>query len=268
MSSSFDNQTAILTGATGAIGEAIAKGLAERGLSLVLIVRNPEKSADLIDRLKSTTGNQRIKSQIADLSRMEQINKMTSAWSGPLNILVNNAAIAPVSREETPEGIELQFATNVLSYFWMIEGFAKHMAAVPNSRIVNVASYWAGDLALDDLEFTKRSYHNHTAYRQSKQANRMLTPIFAKLLKSQGTTVNSCHPGDVNSRLSNDLGFGGSQVPAQGAETPLWLATSTEVDGMTGKYFEHKKEVHCPFSANQADSQHLFELCSSYAKQA
>lgn len=265
MSTSFENQTAILTGATGAIGEAIAKGLAETGLSLVLIVRNPEKSAGLIDRLISTTGNQKIRSHLADLSRMNQINKLASTWSGPLNILVNNAAIAPVSREETPEGIELQFATNVLSYFWMIEGFSKHMATAPESRIINVASYWAGDLVLDDLEFTKRSYHNHAAYRQSKQANRMLTTIFAERLKSQGTSVNACHPGDVNSRLSNDLGFGGSQGPTQGAETPLWLATSTDVDGMTGKYFEHKKEVHCPFAANQEDSQHLFELCRTYA---
>ena len=85
-------------------------------------------------------------------------------------MLVNNAAITPRQRQETPEGIELQFATNVLGYFWLTRAFAEQLKAGSPSRVANVASYWAGDLDLDDLEFRKRPYNNDTSYRQSKQA--------------------------------------------------------------------------------------------------
>jgi len=81
-----------------------------------------------------------------------------------------------------------------------------------------VASYWAGDLDIDDLEFKHRPYSNGAAYRQSKQANRMLTVAFAERLAEHRISVNACHPGDVNSNLSNDLGFGGHESPGEGNE--------------------------------------------------
>ena len=141
-------------------------------------------------------------------------------------------------------------------------------AATPDdpARVINVASYWAGDLDVSDPEFKRRRYNNHTAYRQSKQANRMLSAAFAERLQVAGVMVNACHPGDVNSQLSNDLGFGGSQSPDQGADTPIWLATSPEVAGITGKYFEHRKEVICPFGSNREASRQLFELCNGYTQ--
>ena len=267
MNSIRDQQlTAIVTGGTGAIGEAIATNLAENNHSVILISRNERKAADAVNRISRKTNNQKISAICADLSRQEEILALASNWNDPLDILINNAATAPPQRTETPDGIEMQLATNVLGYIWMIQAFDKFLKLAPNSRIINVASYWAGGLDLDDLEFSNRTYHNHTAYRQSKQANRMLTPIFAELLSPHGITVNSCHPGDVNSRLSNDLGFGGSQSPDHGAATPLWLATSEDVSQMTGKYFEHKKEVYCPFAANEIESMRLYELCNGYAQ--
>ena len=266
MAFDLENKIAIMTGATGAIGEAIARGLAETGLSLVLIARSSERADAVIDRISKSTGNRKVSYLLADLARQAQIINLAADWTDPLHILVNNAAVAPPTRKETPEGIELQFATNVLSYHWMINAFSKYMFDYPGSRIVNVASYWAGDLMLDDLEFTRRPYHNHAAYRQSKQANRMLTPIFASMLQPHGVAVNACHPGDVNSQLSNDLGFGGSQSPDQGADTPIWLATSPEVAGITGKYFEHRNEVNCPFAFNRKASRQLFDLCNGYTQ--
>jgi retinol dehydrogenase-13 len=92
----------------------------------------------------------------------------------------------------------------------------------------------------------------------------MLTPIFARDLEHAGITVNACHPGDVNSSLSNSLGFGGSQSPDEGAKTPVWLASSESVHNITGKYFEHQKEIHCPFGSNLINAQHLYEICQSY----
>jgi NAD(P)-dependent dehydrogenase (short-subunit alcohol dehydrogenase family) len=161
--------------------------------------------------------------------------------------LVNNAAATPRQRLETPEGIEMQWATNVLGYARMIRYFENHLSKGVGPRIVNVASYWAGGLDFDDPEFKRRHYNNDTAYRQSKQADRMLTVGFANLFKDKSITVNACHPGDVNSRLSNNLGYGGHESPKEGADTPVWVATASELEGVTGKYFEHRRQVSCRF---------------------
>jgi NAD(P)-dependent dehydrogenase (short-subunit alcohol dehydrogenase family) len=124
--------------------------------------------------------------------------------------------------------------------------------------VINVASYWAGDLDLSDLEFKRRRYSNGPAYRQSKQANRMLTVAFAERLRPYGVTVNACHPGDVNSTLSNNLGFGGHESPDEGARTPVWLATSP-----VGRR-EHMREVRCRFGADRQAIEKLYEICLSY----
>jgi retinol dehydrogenase-13 len=178
--------------------------------------------------------------------------------------LINNAAASPRQRQETPEGIELQFATNVLGYFWMTQLFSEHLKQSAPARVINVASYWAGDLDLADLEFKRRRYSNGAAYRQSKQADRMLMVAFAARLKQHGVTVNACHPGDVNSRLSSDLGFGGHTTPDEGAETPVWLATAPVGQRETGKYFEQRRETRCRFGEDTAAVEALYEACLSY----
>ena len=265
-SSQIQPGKAIVTGGTGAIGEAIATGLAEMNYSVTLISRDQTKANNAIERIIQTTGNQKIFAKSVDLSRQDEIFALASNWNTPLNVLINNAAIAPQLRTENAAGIEMQLATNVLGYVWMSQAFKEILKSSNRGRIVNVASYWAGGLDLNDLEFKKRPYHNHDAYRQSKQANRMLTPVIAELFATDGITVNSCHPGDVNSRLSNDLGFGGSQSAERGAATPIWLASSDQVSQISGKYFEHKKEVYCPFAANTKDSKRLYDLCNGYAQ--
>lgn len=257
---------AAVTGATGAIGGAIARKLAEKGYRVYLIARDPDRCAELAASIIRETSNQDIVCLTADLSRRQSIQRISTDWQGPLHLLVNNAAATPPSRQETPEGIELQFATNVLGYFWMSLYFKDALSAASSARIVNVASYWAGGLDLDDLEFKSKPYSNQAAYRQSKQANRMLTPVFADRYRSLGISVNSCHPGDVNSKLSNNLGFGGSQSPEQGARTPVWLGTSPEVAGTSGKYFENLREVPCPFATLKKESKALYEICLEYGK--
>ncbi|MDH4200664.1 MAG: SDR family NAD(P)-dependent oxidoreductase, partial [Spirochaetia bacterium] len=172
---------------------------------------------------------------------------------------------------ETADGIEMQFAANVLNYFWMSLAFRPHLKKTASdnrsARIVNVASFWAGDLDLNDLEFKKRRYSNNTAYRQSRQANRMLTAAFAEKFKGDGITVNSCHPGEVNSALSNSMGFGGRHSPDQGAQTPVWLATSDDVENITGKWFSSFKSEPCPFSRDKAAIEELYGICEKYSKE-
>ena len=109
-----------------------------------------------------------------------------------------------------------------------------------------------------------RRYNNGTAYRQSKQANRMLTAAFAEQLQSYNVTVNACHPGDVNSQLSNNLGFGGSESPDKGAETPVWLATNPIGQEKTGVYFEHRQLTPDRFAQNQGAVAALYKACLAY----
>ncbi len=256
---------ALVTGATGAIGKAIACRIArERDYEVVLLCRDQSRAATAVHEIRRDTGNPGVRYERVDLSRFDSIKALAERWRGPAHVLVNNAAIAPRSRRETPEGIELQFATNVLGYFWMTRLFEGVLRESRPARVINVASYWAGGLDLNDLEFKRRAYNNDQAYRQSKQANRMLTPVFADRLWASGIAVNACHPGDVNSTLSNDLGFGGHESPDQGAYTPVWLATDPACRRQTGKYFEHGRLSHCRFAELRDEADRLYEACLGY----
>ena len=117
---------------------------------VVLVARNEDKAKNVLNKIKADTGHQNVSYRIVDLSNKEEIFQFASEWDKPLHILVNNAAITPRLRQENKEGIELQFATNVLGYFWMIQAFKERLFQSAPSRIVNVASYWAGGLDLDD----------------------------------------------------------------------------------------------------------------------
>jgi NAD(P)-dependent dehydrogenase (short-subunit alcohol dehydrogenase family) len=261
-------RVALVTGATGAIGKAIARGIASTpGYAVVLLGRDEARTRQAADEIRHETGNDDVSYALADLSRQAEIEALAARWRAtgrPLHVLVNNAAATPRTRRETPEGIEVQFATNVLGYVWMIEAFRDILIAAAPARVVNVASYYAGDLDLDDLQFERRPYDNRRAYRQSKQANRLLTVAYAEELAPYDVSVNACHPGDVNSKLSNDLGFGGSTSPAEGARTPVWLATQPVGQEETGRYFEGQRARHDRFARDRASVAALYEACQAY----
>lgn len=263
--SSDNTQVALVTGATRAIGQAIANQLAAKQVEVVLAIRDVAKAKKVVQEIISKTGNQQVRYELVDVSRESSVKALAERWQGPLHVLVNNAAVTPRSRQETPEGLELQFATNVLGYFWMTLAFLEPLRQSAPARIVDVASYYAGDLDLNDLQFKRRSYNNNTAYRQSKQANRMLTVAFAKRLESYGISINVCHPGNVNSRLGNNLGFRGGESPDEGADTPVWLATSPAGQEKTGKYFTHRREERCRFGEDQVAVEQLYRLCLEFS---
>jgi len=258
-------RTVLVTGASGAIGQAIATRIAcTPGHRVVLACRDEGKAVTAVQEVRARSANGDVTYAIADLARKASIQQLAENWSGGLHALVNNAAVAPRRREETCEGIELQFATNVLGYYWLMEAFADHLLSCAPARVVNVASYWAGGLDLSDLEFRRRRYDNDRAYRQSKQADRMLSAAFAQRWEGRRVHVNACHPGDVGSTLSNNLGFGGHESPEQAAATPVWLATSVEAGEFSGGYFQDLRRVHCPFAADAAGVRALTESCASY----
>ena len=255
----------LVSGATGAIGQAIARQLAQNvDHRVVLLARNEAKAQTTVENVRRATGNNNLSYELADVSRRAEIETLAQRWTGPLHVLVNNAATTPRNRQETPEGIEMQWATNVLGYLWLIEAFTPILQQSAPARVVNVASVYAGDLDLNDAEFKRRRYNNDTAYRQSKQADRMLTVALAEELSPLNISVNVCHPGDVNSKLSNNLGFGGSQSPDEGARTPVWLATDNAGQESTGQYFERCRKTLCRFASDRAAIEQLVTLCRGY----
>ncbi len=253
----------MVTGASGAIGEAIARQIAATaGHEVVLVGRHEGRITAAAARIRAATGNKDVRHELVDLSRQAEVTALRARWRGPLHVLVNNAAETPRRRQETPEGIERQFASNVLGYYWMMTAFADLLRASAPARVVNVASYWAGGLDLDDLQFRRRPYDNDSAYRQSKQADRMLTVAFAEQVRDRDVAVNACHPGDVNSKLSNDLGFGGHESPDAGARTPAWLATTETGQWSTGLYFEGQRPKSCRFGADARSVAALWRACA------
>ena len=254
---------AIVTGAYGIIGKAIAKGMAEFGYDLFLVGRDTERLFQLHKEIRFSYPDCHCKTFAIDVSSKKEVFDFATRINEEIHILVNNAAAAPRTRMETREGIEVQWATNVLGYFWMMKAFIDNLLLSENPRIVNVASYWAGGLDLSDPEFKHRKYNNDLAYRQSKQANRQLTYAFAEKYKDQ-ICVNTCHPGDANSKLSNDLGFGGSESAKKAAETPLILATTDMGIEYSGEYFEYGKKSTCRFKDDKKEINALFSLCCNY----
>ena len=165
------------------------------------------------------------------------------------------------SRRESVDGIELTFATNVLGYYLFTVLLLDSLRRAPAARIVNVASKMAYGLDLDDVEFKRRRYDSSTAYAQSKQADRMLTWYLARQLEGTSVTANAMSPGAVNTALLHALapGFRGVS-PAQGADTALWLATSPDLKGVSGRFWSDRREQPCQFRSER-DEQALWSLC-------
>jgi retinol dehydrogenase-13 len=254
---------ALVTGGTGFIGTEIVRQIVSTARFHVVIgCRNQQAAEDTISALSSSTNSRNLSYQLVDTSSHSSIKSLATRWQGPLHVLVNCASVCTRSRQQTPDGIELQFATNVLGYFWMTTEFADILKSSAPSRIVNVASTYAGTLNLDDPLFVKRPYDHDSAYQQSKQAERMLTVAFARRLK--GVSVNGCHPGECDSKLNRELGYQGYETAAQGAATPAMLATE-EVGGReTGKWFEYGNMADCRFAEDERLIEKLYDYCAGF----
>jgi NAD(P)-dependent dehydrogenase (short-subunit alcohol dehydrogenase family) len=249
----------LVTGANTGIGFEIARGLARPGARVVLACRDPikgeaarKKIADDVDLL------------IVDLASQRSIRSAAQEFSAKYNVLdvlVNNAGVAVPSRRESVDGIELTFATNVLGYYLLTALLLDSLRRAPAARIVNVASQMAYGLDLDDVEFKRRRYDPSTAYAQSKQADRMLTWFLARQLEGTSVTANAMSPGAVNTALLHALapGFRGVS-PAQGADTALWLATSADLEGVSGRFWSDRREQPCQFRSER-DEPALWSLC-------
>ena len=268
----------VITGATGSIGAEIALGLAFKGATLILLGRNVAKTKAAAETMTTATGNSNISVEECDLSSYYSIQRCCErlrSKNEPIHVLINNAGLATKEKQKSVDGIELQFAVNVLAGHWLTRGLRGLLEAGAGAdaktafapRVVNVASKYAGDLDLADLEFKTRQYKAHIAYKQSKQANRMMTYAWADRLTTlqSPVLVHCCHPGIVSSKLLRDLGFPmGFSSARSAAQTPVHLATASKLTLGTGLYWSGSKVKHCEFKADTKAIEDLWEACTGF----
>jgi NAD(P)-dependent dehydrogenase (short-subunit alcohol dehydrogenase family) len=270
-------KTVMITGASSGIGRAAALELARMGPDLVLVCRNRERGERALEEIRTETGNDRLSLLIADLSSQAQIRTLAKdylASDRPLHVLLNNAGVIMLRRTETVDGIETTFAVNHLGYFLLTVLLLDRIKASAPARIVNVASHAhasaGGPLDFDDLEGRKR-YGSMRNYGISKLANILFTRELARRLAGSGVTANSLHPGFVGSNFAKNNGLLArigmallrpvARSPEKGAETAVYLCSSPEVEGVTGKYFHDCKPTWPKqFAQSDEDARRLWEV--------
>jgi NAD(P)-dependent dehydrogenase (short-subunit alcohol dehydrogenase family) len=269
-------RTCVITGATSGIGRAAAFALAREGLRLALVARNREKAEATAREIARATPGAAVDVFVADLAVQAQIRRVAGELSARLpriDVLLNNAGIVNLRREETPDGIEATFAVNHLAYFLLTELLLDRLRASAPARVVSVASdaYRFGKLDLDDLEYRRRAYKPMQVYGSSKLLNVLWNAELARRLEGSGVTANCLHPGGVNTGLGDNnagvLRVLGKAVkrfmrsPEKGADTAVWLATAPEVAGVSGGYFgDRKPRRPSPAASDPAAARRLWEI--------
>ena len=250
------DKVCIVTGANAGIGLETARGLAQQGATVVMICRSQERGNNAKADIEKSTGSSAVHLLIADLASQKQIRELAATFLSMfdrLDVLVNNAGVFMSKHQRTEDGYESTFAINHLAYFLLTHLLLDVLKSTPHSRIVNVSSnaHQSAKINFDALE-TVQSYNSVVAYGQSKLANVLFTYELARRLEGTGVTTNALHPGVVATNIANNgLSFFTFffklfspffKNPKAGANTSVYLATSPEVAGVTGKYFADSKE--------------------------
>src|SRR5262245_19593826 len=261
----LSGQTALVTGATGGIGKQIALGLARMGAHVIVGARNPDRGETARAEIAAAT-NAPVSMIRLDVASFDSINAAAIELDrrfDKLHILVNNAGVWMSDRKLSPDGHELTLATNVLGPHLLNRLLRPKLEASAPARIVNVVSGFASEYDASDLDFERRKWSGFKAYKQSKQALRMLTWGLAARLAGTGVTVNAAAPGFVKTDFAqNSHGFTSVLLSTmaklfavrveKGAETPLWVASAPELAGATGKYYDAHKEKDGKFRDPEA----------------
>ncbi|WP_420642290.1 SDR family oxidoreductase [Candidatus Leptofilum sp.] len=253
---SLTGKVCLVTGANSGLGKVTASELAKMGATVVMAARSQERGEPALADVRQSSGNSNVHLVLADLSSLtgtRQLAEQFKAEYGRLDILVNNAGAIFKDRQLSADGYEMTFALNHLSYFLLTNLLLDQLKASAPARIVNVSSgaHVGGTINFDDLMMAKK-YRSFAAYSQSKLANVLFTYELVRRLEGSGVTANALHPGGVATGFGSGEGMMGwlfkllrpfLLTPEKGAETQIYLASSPEVEGITGKYFDKKKPV-------------------------
>lgn len=268
-------KTVLVTGANQGIGKESAVALAAMGARVVIVARNAEKGRAALDEIRARAKSDAVELLVGDLSVIAEIRRVAREFAAKherLDVLLNNAGVLATSRRTTVDGLEHTFATNHLGYFVLTCELLELLKKSAPARVVSVASraHQRGTMHFDDLQL-ERGWSAWAAYGQSKLCNVLFTRELARRLEGTGVTANCLHPGVIASGFGKtDGGLFGViwkvmspflSSPADGAKTQIWLCSSPEVAGLTGKYFANCREARPSREASDdAAAKRLWEL--------
>ncbi len=259
---SMQGRVCLVTGASGGIGKETAVALATLGAAVVMVSRDSERGkAALSDVRRRSGGSDDVQLMLADLASLQAVRSLASEFRQRhqrLHVLVNNAGALNSQLSLTKDGFEMTFGVNHLAHFLLTNLLLDLLKTSAPSRIVNVSSsaHARGTIDFDGFR-GERKYSGIAAYGQSKLANVLFTYELVRRLDGAGVTANSLHPGVIRTGFGhNNSGIWGGLcsvfhtvarpnllTPEQGAQTSIYLASSPDVEGVTGKYFAKSKPV-------------------------
>jgi NAD(P)-dependent dehydrogenase (short-subunit alcohol dehydrogenase family) len=281
---------AIVTGAGSGIGVETARALARAGAAVTIAVRRTGSAEEVAADIRATTGNDEVAVAPLELTDYASIAAFVAAWEGPLDILVNNAGVMAIQELTLSDrGHELQFATNHLGHFALATGLHAALAAAGSARIVSVSSsgHLRSPVVFDDLDYGFRDYDPFGAYGQSKTANVLFAVEATRRWAKDAITANALMPGGIATELQRHVGGAayieqaveryreaGSllKTPEQGAATSVLLATSPQLEGIGGRYFEDCNEAQvverrgagisgvAPYALDPVNAERLWDL--------
>ena len=263
----------LITGGSDGIGYAASRELARMGARVIIVGRNSAKTEAAVLQIIADTGNPAVEYLLADLSSQREVRRVATQATEllpHLDVLLNNAGAIFLSDRRSADGIEMTFALNHLSYFLLTGLLLDHLRKAPRARIINVSSCAheaPGKFRLEDLP-NPASNGGYPAYKHSKLCNILFTYELARRLEGENVTVNALHPGLVRTNIARNNGLLGRVVNLfigvrgvtadKGAETPVYLAVSPEVESVTGKYFVDCRPV--PSSSMSYDAELAAQL--------
>lgn len=245
-------KTILITGATDGIGKQTAIELAAKGEIVIIHGRNNEKCLDVKEEILTTNPNARVDSISADFSSLSAVKSMAETISHNyerLDVLINNAGVYKTSRAFSQDGFEMNLAVNYLAAYVLTRNLQDLLIKSQPSRIINVSSIAHKRGRIETNQLSNQSYDDYDSYKAYADSKLMLiylTYYLADELMESGITVNALHPGVITTKmLIEGFNMKGDDVSI-GAETPVFLAVSPDVEGVTGKYFD--KNVAVPSS--------------------
>lgn len=275
------NKTVVITGGNDGIGFQTALELARKEAHIIIVSRNEQKARDALAKINLLTGNDNLQYVIADLASLKSIRRGAEQIRHRLDkidVLLNNAGGSFLEFQLTEDGLERTIATNHFAYFVLTGLLFELVRKSDYARIVNVSSHSHYRGKIDFGSFTaNKHYFVMSAYAQSKLANVLFTFELAERLKNTHITANCLHPGMVRTRIGNKAGGYASFVwtllvtafgisPEEGAKTSVYLASSPEVQGVSGKYFARCKPVKAnPLANDAALRRRLWEVSEKYS---
>ena len=257
MKDNMNGKICLVTGATNGIGKATTQALAQMGATVVIVGRNAPKTAQLVEEIRAASGNNKVDSLLADLSSQAEVRRLANEFKSKyshLHVLLNNAGAVFMQRQLSVDGIEMTFALNHLAPFLLTNLLLDMIKASAPARIINVSSdaHATGKIEFEDLQGEQN--YSPRVYENSKLANILFTMELARRLEGSGVIVNALHPGFASTGFGkNNPGFLMKIIravvpliarsPEKGAETPIYLASSPDVEGITGKYFVDREAI-------------------------